>query len=63
MQAEYRVIATATFDTAAKRDAAYDLLKAFFNGLTTTQKNTMKRADMTKDDYLIPDLQSSEKVI
>ena len=63
MKTEYRIIATATFDTAADRDKAYDALKTFMSG--TVSKNAIfKRADMTKDEYPVPDaFPTSEKVI
>lgn len=61
MTTEYRIIFTATFNTAEERDKAYNSLKTVV--VATVSKSAMyKRADMTKDSYLIPDA-VSEKVI
>jgi hypothetical protein len=62
MKTEYRIIFTATFDTAAERDKAYDSLKT---AIVSTVKTAAiyKRADMTKDEYSIPEDQYTEKVI
>ena len=77
MTSEYRIIFTATFDGADARDAFYDQLKDQVAGVNTslaTLKATriqegadqitgsIKRADMTKDDYLIP-TNATEQVI
>ena len=63
MKTEYRIIYTATFDTAAERDKAYDSLKALVLN-TASKVATYKRADMTKDEYPVPEtLTVSEKVI
>ena len=63
MKTEYRLIYTATFDTLAERDKAYDNLKAFVSA-TASKAAVYKRADMTKDEYLVPDAVTvSEKVI
>ena len=61
MRTEYRIIFTATFDTATERDKAYDSLKTVI-GLTVSRVATYKRADMTKDAYNIPEV-FTEKVI
>jgi len=67
MVIEYRVIFTMTFNSAADRNTAYDYLKTTtVPGLVAAAQGagiTIKRADMTKDDYFIPDAQVSEKVI
>jgi hypothetical protein len=64
---EYRVIFTMTFNSAADRNMAYDYLKGTtVPGLVAAAAGagiTIKRADMTKDDYMIPDANVSEKVI
>ncbi len=62
MQTEYRIIFTATFNTAAERDKAYDSLKAVVAS-TASKAATYKRADMTKDEYLVNEPQVTEKVI
>jgi hypothetical protein len=66
MKTEYRIIFTATFDTAAERDKAYDSLKGSVVA-TTSKAAITKRADMTKDEYIIdypePSQPVSEKVI
>ena len=59
---EYRIIYTATFDTAAERDKAYDSLKTVVLS-TASKAATYKRADMTKDEYMVNDPPISEKVI
>ena len=79
MKPEYRVIFTATFDDPDSRDAFYDNLKSTVAGVQTAAMSTVsgmkvadgdaqptfsvKRADMTKDDYMIPDGNATEKVI
>ena len=59
---EYRIIYTATFDTAAERDKAYDSLKTVVLS-TASKAATYKRADMTKDEYEVHTPPVSEKVI
>jgi proline dehydrogenase len=61
LKTEYRIILTATFETAEERDKMYSVLK---DKMLTEIKEAgiAKRADMTKDDYFIPD-QVTEKVI
>ena len=62
MAQEFRFIFTGTFATAAERDKAANWIK---NQVTTlgTAAN-FKRADLTRDEYLIPDNETvSEKVI
>jgi ribosome maturation protein Sdo1 len=61
MTAEYRIILTATFATAEERDKMYDVLKQQMLD-TISKAGIAKRADMTKDDYLIPE-SVTEKVI
>ena len=62
MKTEYRMIFTATFDTATERDKAYASLKSAIASIKTSA--TFKRADMSKDEYSIQDtLTVSEKVI
>jgi len=67
MVIEYRVIFTMTFNSVADRNTAYDYLKGTtIPGLVSAAQGsgiTIKRADMTKDDYFIPEAQVSEKVI
>jgi len=63
MKTEYRIIITATFDTIAERDKAYNAIKT---EITVSLKNSavFKRADMKKDEYMITDVDfASEKVI
>ncbi len=61
MVTEYRIILTALFDTAEERDKMYAVLKAQMLGIVK-DAGTAKRADMTKDEYVIPWMQT-EKVI
>ena len=61
MKTEYRIIFTATFDTAVERDKAYVSLKEQVVSVTS-KAAVAKRADMTKDEYNIPET-ISEKVI
>ena len=61
MTAEYRIILTATFATAEERDKMYDVLKQQVVAIVS-KAGVAKRADMTMDDYLIPD-SVTEKVI
>lgn len=62
MKTEYRIIFTATFDTAAERDGFYTKLKT---GLASVKVgSTVTRADMTRDEYQIQDVPTvTEKVI
>jgi hypothetical protein len=63
MKTEYRIIFTATFDTAAERDKMYGALKDGIVG-DIGRSGIAKRADMTKDEYHVPDSPTtSEKVI
>ncbi len=63
MKTEFRVILTGTFDTAAERDKVYDSIKNFM--ISTASKSAVfKRADITKDEYPVPEnITVSEKVI
>lgn len=62
MATEYRLIFTATFATAAERDKIYTWVKNKASALSAAA--TVKRADITKDDYRIPDVDIySEKII
>lgn len=67
MTSEYRIIFTLTFNTANDRNVAYNYLKnTTVPGLVaaaSAARITIKRADMTKDDYLIADGNVTEKVI
>lgn len=60
MPIEYRIIFTAIFADKVERDQMYTKLKNQVANLASG--NAPKRADMTKDDYLIPDERSTEKV-
>ena len=62
MAQEYRFIFTGTFNTAAERDKAANWIK---NQVATLgAAANFKRADLTRDEYLIPDNETvSEKVI
>ena len=62
MTTEYRLIFTATFDTATERDKAYDSLKQQAIGITA-KAAIAKRADMTKDEYQLAETPVTEKVI
>jgi hypothetical protein len=67
MVSEFRIIFTMTFNSNNDRNTAYDYLKnTTIPGLVSAASGagiTIKRADMTKDDYFIPDAQVTEKVI
>lgn len=63
MIAEYRLIITATFNVAADRDAAYASLKTQIQDYNTAYPGNLKRADMTRDDYFIPDAAATEKIV
>ena len=63
MLAEYRLILTGTFIAAADRDACYTSLKTQIQTYNTNNPGKLKRADMTRDDYFIPDANVTEKVV
>jgi hypothetical protein len=67
MTTEYRIIFTFTFNAESDRDTAYTYLKnTTVPGLVAAANAasiTIKRADMTKDEYLIQDANTTEKVI
>ncbi len=62
MKTEYRVIFTATFDTAAERDKMYASLKTQLLDVIRLSA-TAKRADITRDDYAIAEAYVTEKVL
>lgn len=62
MKTEYRIIFTATFDSAAERDKAYSVLKEFITSDAMKKSAVFKRGDMTPDDYVVNDA-VSERVI
>ncbi len=63
MKTEFRIIFTAIFDSDVERDKAYDSLKTNIMG-TVSKAALFKRADMTKDEYSIPEESTlTEKVI
>ncbi len=55
MAQEYRVLVTATFDNAKDRDKCAEDVKALFNSKKAVG-DVIKKANLTKDDYDIPDL-------
>jgi hypothetical protein len=62
MTTEFRVIFTATFATTAERDKIYNWIKGKATDLALAAK--VKRADITKDEYSVPDVgTASEKII
>jgi hypothetical protein len=61
MRNEFRIIFTATFDSAIERDKAYNNLKTVVAD-TVSKVATYRRADMTKDDYLVNE-PATERVI
>lgn len=63
MSIEFRIILTATFTTAAQRDAAYTALRTAMTNYAATRPGDLKRADMTRDDYYIADANVTEKVV
>jgi hypothetical protein len=63
MLAEFRLIMTGTFNAAADRDACYASLKTQIQTYNTNNPGKLKRADMTRDDYFIPDGNVVEKVV
>jgi hypothetical protein len=60
---EYRVLLTATFTTEAARNAVYTFLRTKLIEANNAYPGYMKRADMTKDDYMIAEIQDTEKVV
>ena len=63
MLAEFRLIITATFNNVSDRDAAYTALRTQISNYNTANPAKLKRADMTRDDYYIPDAQATERVV
>jgi hypothetical protein len=63
MIAEFRMIITGTFVNAADRDAAYNAMKTNIQTYNANNPGKLKRADMTRDDYFIPDGNATEKVV
>ena len=63
MVIEYRMIITATFASAADRDAAKNALKTQIINYNNSNPGKLKRADVTGDDYFIPDANVTEKVV
>jgi hypothetical protein len=62
MRTEYRIIFTATFDTLEEREKMYGSLKT--QVLDTISKSGIaKRADMTRDEYLVNEAPATERVI
>jgi len=62
MTTEFRIIFTATFASATERDKIYNWIKGKAGDLSSAA--SVKRADVTKDEYSIPDVgTSSEKII
>jgi hypothetical protein len=63
MKTEYRIILTATFDTLAEREKAYEVLKTFAAG-DFKGAALFKGAGMQKDEYVVPEIATvAEKVI
>jgi len=60
---EYRLIITATFAEKADRDAAANALKTQIVNYSNNNSGKIKRADVTRDDYFIPDANATEKVV
>lgn len=63
MKTEYRIIFTATFETAAERDKAYTAISNVVGGAAFKAAAMFKRADLSKDDYTIPEERTSVQVI
>lgn len=65
MQVEYRLILTATFNTSAPRNACFNALKAQVQAYAAAHPADLKRADMTKDSYQVPEVDEGnpEKVV
>ena len=65
MQSEYRVIFTATFSNSTDRDTFSGALKESIGVIKTTNPGlAYKRADVTADEYPVPDVATvSEKII
>lgn len=55
MVTEFRMILTATFNTAADRNAAIAALTIQVQNYATAHPGALKRADISGDDYMIPD--------
>lgn len=63
MIVEFRVILTATFVDAAKREMAYAALKTAMTNYAGAHPGDLKRANMTRDDYYVADGNATEKVV
>ena len=55
MTTEFRLILTALFTTKADRDAAIAALTPLVQQWSNNHPGAMKRADISGDDYMIPD--------
>jgi hypothetical protein len=55
MATEYRIVMTATFNNAADRDAWYTKVKTAWQNAKATSP-VYKAANMTKDDYEVPEV-------
>lgn len=60
---EYRIVLTATFDTQAHRDTAYTSLKTAVTTWKGASAAGVKQVNMTKDDYVIPDLPTATEPV
>jgi hypothetical protein len=61
MKTQYRLIFTATFDSAAERDKAYAALKSKVTALSDAA--AFVEAKMTKDENIINEPSVTERVI
>jgi len=62
MLAEYRLIITATFNNATDRDAAANAMRTQIQTYSNNNPGKIKRADVTRDDYMVPD-RATEQVV
>lgn len=63
MIVEYRLLITATFADKTDRDNAANALKTQIVNYAGNNPGKLKRADVTRDDYFIPDANATEKVV
>ena len=55
MITEFRLILTGTFVNSSDRDACYTALKSQIQTYNANNPGKLRRADMTRDDYMVND--------
>jgi hypothetical protein len=63
MAVEYRIILTATFSVLSDRDSAYTGLKNTLSTYVNNNPGKIKKAHMSKDDYFVADISSTEEIV